>query len=166
MGVYGWVMGEQEGASKIAWKLEKDRGPRGELSKAGVGWEKRGGGVYSSSEESRSKLYAMKKTSGRGGTRAWPGFTISKPRKLKVRTSLAARTKWEEENVNVRKRRTSSTQDPGLLRGTGISWLYFTVSSTVVRSSISSTVNVLGRNRSFSCTYLDHLCSCRSRQTR
>ena len=33
----------------------------------------------------------MKKTSGRGGTRAWPGFTISKPRKLKVRTSLAGR---------------------------------------------------------------------------
>ncbi|KAG7264511.1 hypothetical protein CRUP_020649 [Coryphaenoides rupestris] len=31
----------------------------------------------------------MKRTSGRGGARAWPGFTISKPRKLKVRTSLA-----------------------------------------------------------------------------
>ena len=31
----------------------------------------------------------MKRTSGRGGTRAWPGFTISKPRKLNVRTSLA-----------------------------------------------------------------------------
>lgn len=42
----------------------------------------------------------MKKTSGRGGTRAWPGFTISKPRKLNVRTSLAGRNRQEGQRLH------------------------------------------------------------------
>lgn len=45
--------------------------------------------IYSSSDESLSNVYTMKKASGRFGTRGCPGLTISKPRKLNVRSSEA-----------------------------------------------------------------------------
>lgn len=50
--------------------------------------------IYSSSDESLSNVYIMKKASGLFGTRGCPGLTISKPRKLNVRSSGARSSRF------------------------------------------------------------------------